>query len=150
MSTNEGVFEKHSIENPIFMNSFGIIYLDRIIIRTFNKDTSINLGEIRKVMLIKKREIRYNVLSFVVSIVVLLTAIIYNNNNVLCVSISLLITFFLIIFSFFYKKNKYALVFLKHTGYFKIQVNKERKKEAKILMRKINAKVNPKTNKRRG
>jgi hypothetical protein len=132
----------NSYDNFVYLNSLGALFNDVLVLHNNNKNVKVKLSEIRSIVVMKKRDTRWNIALLFILILLLAITFFFRtqlsfNDKILVGVISLLlaVSFFII------KQIKYKLtVFVKYE-LIQIKVKKNLKEEAKVLTYKTNSKI---------
>lgn len=124
----------------IYVNSFGVLSNKGLILHLFNKNTPINLEQIRKIVIVKKRLLFTNFIFFLSAITALIVAYyIQDSVDFKIVIATLLLAAILFLASFIVKINEYKMVVLRHEREpIKVDFTNYFKKDAVIIMQKVN------------
>lgn len=127
-------------DDLIFVNSFGVLFNNALILHLFNKNTPINLEQIRKIVIVKKRVLFTNYIIFLSAITALIVAYyIQDSVDFKIVIATLLLAAILFLVSFIVKINEYKMVVLRHEREpIKVEFTNHFKKDAIIIMQKVN------------
>lgn len=131
--------KKHSSTDPQFKNSFGLILNNKLFIHDFYKDGVINIDKIKKIFVIKKRNIKWNILSFCIAFILLEFLELSNYNSLMLKIIIFCTALLFIIIALKFKKHKYKLIIMSvNFDLNKILIDTEMKEDAKELVFYIN------------
>lgn len=133
-------YNKATTDEFIYFNAFGVIFKDKVILNNNNRNINLNIINIKRVVMQKKRSFRWNMLIVSIFIFILITFFYFQkqttlNDKIVAIAFSIIVTiaFFLI------KEINYKLIVLLNGDKIEIKVKKEDKDQAKTLMSKINS-----------
>ena len=135
-STTEGTFE--------YMNRFGIILNNEIVIHQYNRAIPIRLESLKKIELRKIRKYRRNSLCILIALSLFVIPFLFRFPHSYVISLCGLGTV-LIITGLFVREYAYRLLIVQHHDFATLNIDKDHKDEAKSLALRINKKI--KTNK---
>jgi hypothetical protein len=140
METNQtGFSNKNKIDNFIYFNTFGVLFKDKLILNNNNKNIKVNLIDIKRAVIQKKRNFRWNIFILCVLILLLGNFFYFQKQTTLNDKIAAIALSIIVSFSFFFiKETKYKLIVLLNENKIEIKVKKQDKEQAKLLMSKIN------------
>ena len=117
------------METPEFINNFGAVFKEEMIIHESNRINSIRLKNISKIVFVKNRKYHLEVLSFCLAAILIFSVINYENSfklNMFLGFMSLLLMFIGDFFQFF----QYKLIIVSKQDFVEIKVDKQFKAEA--------------------
>jgi len=131
-STAEGAFE--------YMNRFGIILSNEIIIHQYNRAIPIRLENLKKLELKKIRKYRRNSLCILIAFSMFAITFLFRFPQLYVISLFGLGTV-LIITGLFVREYAYRLLIFQHHDFVALNIDKDYKDEAKSIASRINKKI---------
>ena len=124
-----------------FMNSFGCILKEGVIIHQYNSKIPIQYDSIRKIFIKKRKMLIWNYGLGMLGLFFGSLFIGLSLNLIQMISISTVSMFFLIS-AFVFRKNQYVLIILNQSPSFtEIIIKNHFKSDAKVLVKKVNSKL---------
>jgi hypothetical protein len=136
----QSIIKEKTISNLEFINAFGAIFKNEFIINNNGTSTTLEFNNVKKVVMTKKRNLKWNYVSFLLSIPFLLFYFFYLK-DLLLVILMIIHSVVLIGSLFMFKVNDYKLIFFVEYDVIEIKVDPSYKNQAKTFINKINSKV---------
>jgi hypothetical protein len=134
--------DKSSVDDFVYFSLFAVLFKEKLIINYDNKNRTISIRNIKRVVLTKKRNFRWNLLMGFVFFTFLFYFFYFQNQLSSFIKIALIICSVLLAIAFFLiKEIKYKFILLLYNDEIVIKVKKEDKDNAKTLMYKINKRI---------
>jgi hypothetical protein len=134
--------DKSSVDDFVYFSLFAVLFKEKLIINYDNKNRTISIRNIKRVVLTKKRNFRWNLLMGFVFFTFLFYFFYFQNQLSSFIKIALIICSVLLAIAFFLiKEIKYKFILLLYNDEIVIKVKKEDKDKAKNLMSKINKRI---------
>lgn len=127
------------IENFFFANSLGVISFEELILFNYSETFPIKLKEIRRIFVSEKRFFGWNLLFFLVSI--LLFVIVLTDCSSFTSKYYILFTvlsMLCLLFSVLFHKKNFKFIVLIENNFLEIKINNKDKIDAIVLVSKIN------------
>lgn len=125
-----------------FFNSYGLVFEDRFYLHRYNYSSFIDIDNLKKIKLVKKRELSLNFFFFIAGITILIFGLFYSQNVLIIKGFSSLFSFVFVLLSFVYRKNDYTILMVTNTLQpLEIKVDNECKSEAEEIISQINRKI---------
>jgi uncharacterized integral membrane protein len=134
--------DKSSVDDFVCFSLFAVLFKEKLIINFDNRNRTISIRNIKKVVMLKKRNFRWNLLIGFLLFTFLLYFFYFQNQLSSSIKIVLITCSVLLAIAFFFiKEIKYKLILLLNDDEIVIKVKKEDKDKAKTLMSKINKRI---------
>jgi hypothetical protein len=125
--------------DPLFENGFGLIINNKLFTYSFYKKGGINIDNIKRISVIKKRKKNWNIISFSITFILLVFLVLSNYNSLILKIITFCTALIFIIIAFKIKKYEYTLLLISgNLDFNEILIDKEMKEDAKELVFYIN------------
>jgi hypothetical protein len=133
--------EKENKTKIEYMNAFGVVFNNYLVIYNINQKTTIEIADIKWISLRKKRKPTKNV--YLLSLAILTSIITYfihfSTTNMYI--FSTIIAFALFISVIFFKEYKYKFTIIKHNDLLEFEVKRSLKDDAKKIQKFLNDKL---------
>lgn len=140
LNNNKINSDRENNQHIVFSNSVGVLFLENLLLPKYNSRIPIDLVSIKKIKLIKKDNLVFNIFCLVTGIVSFLILFIYSTTYL---ETALLATIGLgfLLGAFKMNKSKYVLVITKsNLDFIELNIDRKHKDEAKKLVREIEKK----------
>ncbi len=125
-----------------FFNSYGLVFEDRFYLHRYNYSSFIDIDNLNKIKLVKKRKLSLNFFFFLAGISILILGLVYSQNVMIIKGFSSLFSFVFVLLSFVYRKNDYTILMVTNTLQpLEIKVDSDCKSEAEEIIFQINKKI---------
>ncbi len=125
-----------------FFNSYGLVFEDRFYLHRYNYSSFIDIDNLNKIKLVKKRKLSLNFFFFLAGISILILGLVYSQNIMIIKGFSSLFSFVFVLLSFVYRKNDYTILMVTNTLQpLEIKVDSDCKSEAEEIIFQINKKI---------
>ena len=125
-----------------FFNSYGLVFEDRFYLHRYNYSSFIDIDNLNKIKLVKKRKLSLNFFFFLTGSIILIFGFVYSQNIMILKGFSSLFSFVLLLLSYVYKKNDYSIFMLTKTLQpLEIKVDYEFKADAEEIISEIHKKI---------
>lgn len=125
-----------------YSNAYGLIFEDRFYVHRENDLSCINLNKVKRIKLVKGREIKINVVTFLLSCMIIYFSFLFQDNQMIYKYLFYLGAFVFFVTSFLLKKYHYTIIVVTIDYQpIKIRVDVEFKNEAKKIVEKVNKKI---------
>lgn len=125
-----------------YFNSYGLIFNDRFYVHRDNELSCVNLNNVKKIKLVKRREVKINLLAFMFSCFMLYFSFLFNEIQPIYVYLFYVGAASLLVSSFLFKKYCYDIIVLTIDYQpISIKVSVDSKNDAKKIVAKVNEKL---------
>ncbi len=131
--------------NLEYSNSYGLVFEDRFYVHRDNDLSCINLNKVKKIKLVRGRKINVNVITFLMSGIIIYFSFLFQQNQMIYKYLFYLGAFAFFLSSFLFKKYSYTIIVVTIDYQpIKIRVDVHFKNDAKVIVAKVNKKLNRK------
>lgn len=139
LATIEEVQDEKNVNSLEYINSFGAVMSNEVLLHKYNETRPIDIDYIKKCSLHKVRKLHYNILVLISSVVLFFLGF---NDVFFDIRIILFVISSLMFVAIpFIKIYKYHFIILKQGDFFKIEIENYLKDDAKKLVSVINKKI---------
>jgi hypothetical protein len=125
-----------------FFNSYGLVFEDRFYLHRYNYSSFIDIDNLNKIKLVKKRKLSMNFFFFITGFGFLIFGLLYCKNVLIVKGFSSLFSFLFILLSFIYRKYNYSILMVTNTLQpLEIKVDNDFKSDAEEIISQINKKI---------
>ena len=125
-----------------FFNSYGLVFEDRFYLHRYNYSSFIDIDNLNKIKLVKKRKLSLNFFFFLIGLSILIFGLIYSQNVLIVKGFSSLFSFVFVLLSFMYRKNDYTILMVTNNLQpLEIKVDNDFKSDAEEIISQINKKI---------
>jgi hypothetical protein len=125
-----------------YFNSYGLVFNDRFYVHRDNELSCVNLDNIKKIKLVRRREIKINLLAFMFSCFMLYFSFLFKEIQPIYVYLFYVGAASLLVSSFLFKKYCYDIIVLTIDYQpISIKVSVDSKNDAKKIVAKVNEKL---------
>jgi hypothetical protein len=126
-----------------YFNSYGLVFNDRFYVHRDNELSCVNLDNVKKIKLVRRREIKFNLLAFIFSFFMLYFSFLFKEIQPIYMYLFYVGAASLLVSSFLVKKYCYDIIVLTIDYQpISIKVSVESKNDAKKIVAKVNEKLN--------
>ncbi|HLF53232.1 hypothetical protein [Flavobacterium sp.] len=124
-------------ETPEFINDFGAIFKEEMIINEYHRKTPIKLKQVTKISFVKRRKYHWNMACFAFSII-LVYIIVYHDNYFRFNIVLGLLSLLLVIVGFYFNAFQYKFLLVNKVSFIEIVVNKHLKSDVEEIVIHLN------------
>lgn len=125
-----------------YFNSYGLVFNDRFYIHRDNELSCVNLDNVKKIKLVRRREVKINLLTFIFSCLMIYFSFLFKEIEPLYVYLFYVGAASLLVSSFLFKKYCYDIIVLTIDYQpISIKVSVDSKSDAKKIVAKVNEKL---------
>lgn len=124
-------------ETPEFINDFGAIFKEEMIINEYHLKTPIKLKQVTKISFVKRRKYHWNIACFAFSII-LAYSIVYHDNYFRFNIVLGLLSLLLLMVGFYFSAFQYKFLLVNKVSFIEIIVNKQLKSDVEEIVIYLN------------
>lgn len=125
-----------------YFNSYGLVFNDRFYVHRDNELSCVNLDNVKKIRLVRRREIKINLLTFIFSCLMIYFSFLFKEIQPVFVYLFYVGAASLLVSSFLFKKYCYDIIVLTIDYQpISIKVSVDSKNDAKKIVAKVNEKL---------